>query len=141
MSEPAVSMEPGKPMRRTQPLFENMIFGSQRTPGGVYDWNDVNIQTGVGDTTIDLSFTLLPKGESVIFIRNVIGNIRILVPYELEVSIHHSVIAGSTTVFDIEEQRVFNQVLQVKTGGYDEADPKLKIFTSLLVGNLEGTRI
>ncbi|ALC92397.1 cell wall-active antibiotics response protein [Bacillus sp. FJAT-18017] len=138
---PADNPEPGRPLIRTQPLLENVIFASQKTPGGVYDWNDINIQTGIGDTVIDLSYTLLPKGESVIFVRNIIGNVRILVPYELEVSVHHSVVAGSTTVFEHEEPKVFNQVLHMKTGDYDIASQKVKIFTSLVVGNLEVARI
>ncbi|WP_409273621.1 cell wall-active antibiotics response protein LiaF [Neobacillus sp. SCS-31] len=126
---------------RTKPLFENILFGQQKTPDHVYDWNDINIQAGVGDTTIDLSYTVFPKGETVIFIRNFIGNVQILVPYEMEVSINHSVMAGSTTIFGLEEEKVFNQVYQVKTADYDESIQKVKIFTSLVVGNLEVSRI
>ncbi|RDU36806.1 cell wall-active antibiotics response protein [Neobacillus piezotolerans] len=128
-------------MARTKPLFENILFGQQKTPGHVYDWNDINIQAGVGDTTIDLSYTVFPKGETVIFIRNFIGNVQILVPYEMEVSINHSVMAGSTTIFGEEEEKVFNQVYQLKTADYDESIQKVKIFTSLIVGNLEVSRI
>lgn len=128
-------------MARTKPIFENILFGQQKTPDQVYDWNDINIQAGVGDTTIDLSYTVFPKGETVIFIRNFIGNVQILVPYEMEVSINHSVMAGSTAIFGQEEAKVFNQVYQLKTADYDESITKVKIFTSLIVGNLEVSRI
>lgn len=128
-------------MVRTKPLFENILFGQQKTPEQVYEWNDINIQAGLGDTVVDLSYTLFPKGETVIFIRNFVGNIQILVPYELEVSINHSVVAGSTTVFGHEEPKVFNQVFQLKTAEYDQSVQKVKIFTSLIVGNLEVSRI
>jgi lia operon protein LiaF len=84
---------------------------------------------------------VLPKGETIIFIRNVIGNIQIQVPYEIEVSVHHSCIVGSTDVFENHQAQVFNQVLHLKTPGYDGAEQKVKIFTSLLVGNLEVSRI
>ncbi len=134
-----------KPQEETliasKPLFENLFFGQQKTPYGVYEWNDVNIQAGIGDTIVDLSFTVLPKGETVIFIRNLIGNIQILVPYEMEVSVHHSSIAGTTTVFGSREAKNFNHSFQLKTAGYDQADQKVKIFTSLIVGNLEVSRI
>ncbi|WP_053365088.1 cell wall-active antibiotics response protein LiaF [Bacillus sp. FJAT-27245] len=130
-----------KEMARTKPLFENLVFGQQKTPDHVYDWNDINIQAGVGDTTIDLSYTVFPKGETVIFIRNLIGNVQILVPYDMEVSINHSVVAGSTAIFGQEEEKVFNQVYQLKTADYDESIQKVKIFTSLIVGNLEVSRI
>jgi len=126
---------------KSEPLFGNLFLGQQKTPVGVYDWKDVNIQTGIGDTIIDLSYTMLPKGETVIFIRNIIGNIQILIPYEIDVSIHHSSVAGSTTVFGNHQSKIFNQVFQLKTPGYDQSEQKVKIFTSLVVGNLEVSRI
>lgn len=126
---------------KSKPLFENILFGQQKTPVGVYEWNDINIQSGIGDTIIDLSYTVLPKGETVIFIRNIFGNIQIQVPYEIEVSVHHSCIVGSTTVFENHQSQVFNQTFQLKTAGYDQAEQKVKIFTSMLVGNLEVSRI
>ncbi|MDR7077134.1 lia operon protein LiaF [Neobacillus niacini] len=126
---------------KSQPLFENILFGQQKTPSGVYEWNDINIQSGIGDTIIDLSYTVLPKGETIIFIRNVFGNIQIQVPYEIEVSVHHSCVVGATTVFDHHQSQVFNQAFHLKTAGYEHAEQKVKIFTSLLVGNLEVRRI
>jgi lia operon protein LiaF len=125
----------------SKPLLDNTIFGQQKTPTGVYEWDDVNIQAGVGDTVIDLSYTVFPKGETVIFIRNIIGNIHILVPYDIEVSVHHSVIAGTTTMLDFHQPKIFNKAYHLKTPGYDLAEQKVKIFTSLVVGNLEVGRI
>jgi lia operon protein LiaF len=126
---------------KTKPLFENIFFGQQKTPSGVYEWNDINIQSGIGDTIIDLSYTVLPKGETIIFVRNIIGNIQIQVPYEIEVSVQHSCVVGSTTVLENHQSQVFNQAFHLKTAGYDQAEQKVKIFTSLLVGNLEVSRI
>jgi lia operon protein LiaF len=126
---------------KTKPLFENMFLGQQKTPPGVYEWNDVNIQAGIGDTIIDLSYTLLPKGETVIFIRNLIGNVQILVPYEYEASVQHSCLVGSAMVFENHEPRMFNQSFLVRTSGYEQAEQKVKIVTSLIVGNLEVSRI
>jgi len=126
---------------KVEPFFKNMFLGQQKTPLGVYQWDDVNIQTGIGDTFIDLSYTMLPQGETVIFIRNIIGNIHILVPYEIEVSIHHSGIMGSTKVFGSQETKIFNQVFHLKTPAYGESEQKVKIITSLVVGNLEVSRI
>ncbi|WP_141430565.1 cell wall-active antibiotics response protein LiaF [Bacillus sp. 03113] len=140
IKEPEIN-EQKEPYIRKCSLFHNAYFGKQQTPEHVYEWSDVNIQAGVGDTVIDLSYTVLPKGETVIFIRNYIGNVRVLIPYDLEVDVHHSVIAGSTTIFDIHESKLFNQAIQVQTPGFETAEQKVKIFTSLIVGNLEVKRI
>ncbi len=144
ISPEIISSEPSpqeEAMIRTEPLFENIVLGQQKTPTGAYEWNDVNIQAGIGDTIIDLSFTMLPKGETVIFIRNLIGNIQILVPYDIDVSIQHSCIVGSSTVFEVHDSKLFNRILHLKTPGYETAEHKVKIFTSLVVGNLEVSRI
>jgi lia operon protein LiaF len=140
LTEPKKLLEE-ETMVQSKPLLENVLFGQQKTPNEVYEWDDINIQAGVGDTVIDLSYTVFPKGETVIFIRNVIGNIHILVPYEMEVSIHHSVLAGTTTIFDFQESKIFNKVYHLKTIRYENAEQKIKIFTSLVVGNLEVSRI
>ncbi|RSK50676.1 cell wall-active antibiotics response protein [Bacillus canaveralius] len=126
---------------RKKPLFDNVLFGQQKTPERVYEWNDINIQAGFGDTVIDLSYTVLPPGETVVFIRNFIGNVQILVPYDLEVSIHHSVIAGSIKVFNFQEPKAFNRTFLLQTPGYETQEQKIKIFTSLIVGDVEVKRV
>ncbi|MTH51854.1 cell wall-active antibiotics response protein [Bacillus mangrovi] len=122
------------------PLMKNILFGTQQTPEEVYEWKDINIQTGVGDTVIDLTNTVLPKGEAVIFIRGFIGNIQIFIPYDAEVSLKHSVAAGAVNVLDYQEPRKLNCTINLQTEGYLEAKEKIKICTSLLTGDLEVRR-
>ena len=121
-------------------LFRNKWFGTQKTPDHSYTWEDVNIQCGVGDTTIDLSNTVLPKGEAVIIIRNIVGNVKISIPYDVEVSIQHSSIVGSATIFNEEKKGLINTTAKYQTENYQTATSKVKIFTSLNVGTLEVKR-
>ncbi|MBD8070867.1 cell wall-active antibiotics response protein [Bacillus sp. PS06] len=125
---------------KKQPLFKNPIFGRFETPEQVYEWNDINIQMGIGEAVIDLSNTVLPEGESIIFIRGIAGNIKILVPYELEVTIHHSAILGGTSVFQHKESKAFNQTLSFETADYQASSQKIKIVTSMIYGDLEVKR-
>lgn len=131
----------GPKIIRPQHLFKNMFYGRQKTPEEIYEWHDVNIQTGIGDTRIDLSNTVLPKGEAVIIIRNFIGNIQILVPYDIEVNISHSVLTGTTIIFEEANEKLFNQTLGYRTDHYDQALHKIKIVTSMGIGRLEVKRI
>lgn len=128
-------------VKHDQKWFDNKFLGRQKTPDHSYTWDDVNIQTGIGDTIIDLSYTVLPKGEAVIFIRNVVGNIQVLVPYEVDISVKHSVLVGSTVIFEEEESKRWNQTFHFQTSGYEESTQKIKIITSVLVGSLEVKRI
>lgn len=95
---------------------------------------------GIGDTVIDLGNTVLPKGESVIVIRSFIGNVKILVPYEMEVSVSHSVLAGTGKIFEHHEPKMMNQTVSFQSEGYDQAQQKVKIITSMIVGDLEVKR-
>ena len=123
-------------------LFQNKWFGQQKTSDTVYEWNDINIQNGIGHIVIDLSQTILPKGDAVISIRSLVGNMQILVPYGVEVFIHHSVIAGRTRVFENRlEEQLFNQIISYKTQGFDEAKQKVHITTAVIVGDLEVRRV
>lgn len=130
-----------EPLIKKEPLFSNQLFGQQKTPEHGYEWRDINIQTGIGDTIIDLSYTVLPKGETVIFIRNSIGNIRVLVPYDVEICVNHSAMAGSTDILEFEGSKVFNENLQLQTPGFETAEQRIKIFTSLFIGDLEVKRV
>ncbi|MCZ2846258.1 MAG: cell wall-active antibiotics response protein LiaF [Candidatus Bathyarchaeota archaeon] len=126
---------------RSKSMFKSLFYGQQKTPEEIYDWDDVNIQTGIGDTRIDLSNTVLAKGEAVISIRNFIGNIQVLVPYDIEISVSHSVITGTTIIFEEANEKLLNQTLQFRTDNYQEAQQKIKIITSMGIGRLEVKRI
>ncbi|MCL6617769.1 MAG: cell wall-active antibiotics response protein [Anoxybacillus ayderensis] len=124
-----------------RPLFQNMLFGRQKTPEHAYEWSDVNIQTGIGDTVVDLSYAVVPKGEAVIVIRGWIGNVHIFVPYEMEVSVVHSVLFGAASIFSRKTERLWNQTFIYQTPAYETAEQRLKIITSMAIGNVEVKRI
>ncbi|MGD7008274.1 cell wall-active antibiotics response protein LiaF [Metabacillus sp. 84] len=123
-----------------KPLIGNFLFGNQATPEDIYEWQDIAIQTGIGDTVIDLTNTVLPKGEAVIFIRGFIGNVQIFIPYDMEISLKHSVGAGAVNVLHFKEPRTVNKMVFIETEGYTEAKEKVKICTALLAGDLEVKR-
>ncbi|WP_239094355.1 cell wall-active antibiotics response protein LiaF [Bacillus sp. B15-48] len=122
-------------------IFKNTMFGNQKTPQHVYEWNDINIITGIGDTMIDFSYTVLPKGETIVFIRHFIGNIKVFVPYDIEVNVRHSALIGESEILDFRKERSFDQMLSVKSADYEKADKKIKIFTSMVIGDIEVRRI
>lgn len=124
-----------------EPMFKNVMFGDQKTPEHTYEWEDINIQTWIGDTVIDLSYTVLPKGETVIFIRNIIGKVQILVPYDIEVSVNHSVMVGNVDILHFHGSKMFNQNIHVQTADYERPEQKIKIITSVMVGDIEVRRI
>lgn len=126
---------------KKKPLFTNSLFSRNTTPDHVYEWDDINIQGGITNTTVDLSYTVLPEGETVIMIRNIVGDVKVYIPYDMDVSIHHSSLFGSYQIFGEAEENIWNQNISIRTAGYDQAETRVKIFTSLITGSLEVKRI
>ncbi|MCQ2010836.1 MAG: cell wall-active antibiotics response protein LiaF [Sporolactobacillus sp.] len=122
-------------------LLKNKWFGHQETPDQGYEWQDINIQTGAGDTIIDLSQTILPKKESIIFIRHLAGRVRILVPYGVEVAMHYSIVLGQVDFFDHHESQLIHESRIIQSDGYDQAEQKVKLMISAVAGSLEVLRV
>lgn len=141
------SPDPGNPdaaaehVTLLKPLLKNKWFGYQETPEPDYPWQDINIQTGAGDMVIDLSRTILPKKESIIFIRHLAGRVRILVPYDVGVSLHYSIMLGQLNFFGRSETRLINQSVALQSEGYEESGQRVKIFVSAVAGSLEVKRV
>ncbi|MGE8206733.1 cell wall-active antibiotics response protein LiaF [Heyndrickxia sp. NPDC080065] len=123
-------------VNRKQPYIKNKFFGSQRFEDNIYEWDDINIQCGLGNTVIDLSMTMLPVGESTVVIRGLAGNIQLLIPYDVAISVNHSSITGNVNIYG-QEENVFNQNTIYYSDNYEESSRKIKIITSLPIGNLE----
>lgn len=121
-------------------LFTNKWFGKQQTQKNSYEWNDINIQAIAGETNVDLTYTVLPKGEPLVIIRQLFGTVRIIVPFDVEVSIHHSVLFGAIDILNHRDDNLANRVVHLQTEGYATANQKVKIVTSMIAGKIEVTR-
>ncbi|KIL50756.1 hypothetical protein KP77_13760 [Jeotgalibacillus alimentarius] len=143
--EPVVKMEerPAREQLLTakRPFFQNKWVGSHETPDYSYEWDDIHLQNGIGDVRIDLSHTVLPEKEVMISLRNVAGKITILVPYELELSVQHSALAGEAVILQHQSKRLWNENIIYQSEGYSEAQQKCTIFSSVWIGDLEVRRI
>jgi len=130
-----------EPLIKMEPLFEHKLFDDQVTADIAYQWKDINIHGAFGNRVVDLSNTVLPNDTAVISIRHFIGNIEIYVPYEVEVSIHHSSIFGRAHILGEHNWKLMNKSLSYQTKDYDSAYPRVKIVTSLFSGDIEVKRI
>lgn len=123
------------------PLFKQTVYGDQRTPNAAYEWNDINIHGGIGNRFIDLTNTVLSNDTAVISIRHMVGNLVIYIPYETEFMIHHSAIYGKAFILHKQYGHLVNQQLSFRTKHYDTKQPRIKIITSVISGDIEVRRI
>ncbi|MCR6095652.1 cell wall-active antibiotics response protein [Salipaludibacillus agaradhaerens] len=124
----------------SKPLFQHRFLGDQQTEDMPYQWRDINIHGGIGDRIIDLSNTVI-QDDAIISIRHLFGNIKIYVPYEIEVSVHHSTMFGNVSIFHKINKKMLNETLIYETENFQQVKPGVKIVTSVFSGDVEVRRI
>lgn len=128
-----------RPLERKK---KNNFFQFDDTLNTSYVWEDVHVQNFVGQITIDTTDTILPKGASLISIRQGIGKITVVVPYEIPVRIYYNALMGEATIMQHKYPRLWNESLAVKDGYREHELPEreLIIAASSFSGDLEVLR-
>lgn len=124
-------------------IIQNKLFSVQSTPFQAYEWEDIHVQGFYGDITIDTTQTVLPKGTSLISVRQGIGKIRVAVPYEIPVRIYYTTLLGDARLFGANKKRIWNQSITLQNGypeSQGEATSELIIAVSTWLGDVEVIR-
>ena len=137
-------MRPIKEFQRETPngIWKNNLFSVQSSPFSSYEWEDVHIQGFFGDIHVDVTDTVLPKGTSLISVRQGIGKIKIDLPYEIPVRIHYTTLLGDARIFDIHRKRLINETLHMKDSYDKKQDNGAELIISLSTwfGDIEVNR-
>lgn len=137
-------MRPFKEFQKETPngIWKNKLFSVQSSPFSSYEWEDIHIQGLFGDLHIDVTDTVLPKGTSLISVRQGIGKIKIDLPYEIPVRIHYTTLFGDARLFDTHRKRLINESLHMKDSyeGVQKDNAELIITLSTWAGDVEVTR-
>ncbi|MEL3960679.1 cell wall-active antibiotics response protein LiaF [Lysinibacillus endophyticus] len=121
-------------------IESNELIGSTAPPVDNYKWQDVQIQRFIGDITIDTTETILPAGTSVISIRQSIGKVTIIVPYEIPFRLQFSTILGEAKLLGKGKKRLINEQLVFEDGNPEDAKRKLVIHVATWLGDVEVIR-
>ena len=135
-----INIEPNplgsQPYLQIDPYFKNKLVGEYRNFQQSYAIEDINLQTGFGDISIDLSDTIIPHGETVILIRGLIGNIYLNVPSDIGMSVQMSLLCGKMNLLK-DSKTAFNLTQKYQSVDYKNDSRKIKIVVSLLIGDIE----
>lgn len=121
-------------------IENNELIGSTTSPLDSYKWEDVQMQKFIGDISLDLTDTILPAGTSVITIRQSIGKVTIVLPYEIPFRLQYSTILGEAKVLGNNPKRLINEKLIFEDGEAQDAKRKLVIHIATWLGDVEVIR-
>lgn len=137
-------MQPIYELNRETPngIWKNKLFTTQSHTFSTYEWEDLHIQGLYGDVHIDVTNTVLPKETSFISIRQVVGKVKITLPYDIPVRIYYTTFYGEAQLFQEKKKRLINESLQMKDS-YEhqtEYSPELIITIATWAGDVEVIR-
>lgn len=127
-------------VNRKKPYIKNRLTGNHRVVNEVFEWDDINIQCGFGNTIIDLGMTMLPPGDSIVLIRGFIGNIHLIVPFDASITVNHSAISGKLKIFNHEEELLNSNVIYYTDENNEVSTRRIKIITNVAFGDVEVRR-
>lgn len=90
----------------------------------------------IGEINIDLSLAILEQKETTVILQGVIGDIDIIVPEDIGVSVTSSVVFGQIDVAMNKEAGVMNKV-SWNSPNYESCDHRVKLVVSYLVGDID----
>jgi len=133
-----VKIDAGHPEFGT--IQKNELILPSSWPMENYKWQDLLLQNFLGDFTVDVTETVLPAGTSVITIRQGIGKVRIILPYEIPFRLQYSTLIGEAKILDYPPKRLWNEKLTFEDGNPDESKRKLVIHVAAWLGDVEVNR-
>ncbi|RJS61258.1 cell wall-active antibiotics response protein LiaF [Bacillus sp. PK3_68] len=135
-------MEPGESIKHS--FLKNKLFSVQSTPEHSYEWKDIHIQGVLGDITVDVSNTVLPKGTAVISIRQMIGKVKVDIPYEVPVRVRFATVIGNAHLFQRFPVPLWNDTLYFEDEHHSEqegAETTIILLISTVIGDVEVNRV
>ncbi|SDI75167.1 cell wall-active antibiotics response protein LiaF [Alteribacillus bidgolensis] len=118
------------------PSYKNMFIGDYKLMKRRFALQDMNVKYGIGDISIDFSKAIIDEGETVIVLHGGIGDVDLYVPYELDISVQASATIGDMNILGQREEGL-NKQLTINTDYYKEADRKIKVIISVIIGDID----
>ena len=120
-------------------MEKNNLIGNTSSPLDSYKWEDIHLQKFIGDISLDLTDTILPAGTSVITIRQSIGKVTLVLPYEIPFRLQYSTILGEAKLLG-NSKRLINEKLIFENGDPQDAKRTLVIHVATWLGDVEVIR-
>lgn len=120
----------------------NGFIGDLHLGRDYWELKPMNINHFIGDTVIDLTKAQIPFGETKLTISAFIGDVKVLVPNESDLSfrVNSSSFLGDIRVFD-RHAGGFLRSLNEQLPDYADADRKINLQCNLFIGDIQVMRV
>ena len=103
-------------------------------------FDDINLFRLMGKDTIHLERVILKNHDNVIILRKIVGNTKIIVPVDVEVSLSVNSLYGDLIFLEQPKHALRNEHYHQETRNYHKSTKSVKIFVTCMVGDVEVVR-
>lgn len=103
-------------------------------------FDDINLFRLMGKDTIHLERVILKNHDNVILLRKIVGNTKIIVPVDVEVSLSVNSLYGDLIFLEQPKHALRNEHYHQETRNYHKSTKSVKIFVTCTVGDVEVVR-
>lgn len=100
-----------------------------------WELRDTNIMALIGEVYMDLSLAMIEHKQTRVVVQGVIGDVDIIVPDDIGISIEASVLIGQIKIGHENEAGLLNKVVW-QSGNYDSSEYKVHFAMSYLIGDI-----
>ena len=111
------------------------LTGDRSIRGSRFSGRGRRLHHILGDIRLDLSEIETPEGETPVEVSSVVGDITLLVPRNLAVSVVAETTVGDLYVFGETAEGVYPR-LSYETPGYEDAPRRLAVYAHLVMGDI-----
>ncbi|MBI4337806.1 MAG: cell wall-active antibiotics response protein [Chloroflexi bacterium] len=119
---------------RREPFYD-IFLGRLQWPEPGWQVQETVFNLGIGELVVDLTKAVVPEGEHRLSLDCLIGQIRVLAPQGLALSVHAQVTLGTVVALGQRAEGVA-RTLEVATPGYQESPRRVTIDASLVIGEV-----
>lgn len=101
-----------------------------------WELKNMSMWNVVGEIYMDLSLVMLDQKETTIVLQGVLGDVDIIVPEFIGVSVNASALVGQIKAGDEKETGLVNKVVW-QSPNYDACDQKVKLLVSYVVADID----
>jgi lia operon protein LiaF len=107
---------------------------------GVWEVRDEELWVGIGDVELDMTRASIPLGETKLRVFGFVGNLEVLAPEEVGISISSTAVVTDGKVLGQKQER-FASTLHIASDDYETAERKVRIEVTRFATSLKVRRV
>lgn len=117
-------------------MQKHTVLESYKRDKEPWELKNISMRNVAGEISLDLSLALIDQPETTVMMSGVFGDVDVIVPEFIGISVHASALVGQITAGGEKETGLVNKMIW-QSPNYETSDQKVKLVVSYVVGDID----